>query len=87
MKRRIEQSFLDYDKCIQLDMTPGYQIDACSKRGKYERDNFISICPAWHNKFIDVSVMIFNKTATHDNYYSFNNLWQLWTFYIWLYQI
>ena len=75
MKRRIEQSFLDCDQYVQLDMMPGqrYQIVTCSKTGKYERDDFIAICPAWHTKFMEVKVMIFNKTAAHENDYSFNN--------------
>ena len=47
MKRRIEQSFHDCDQYVQLDMMPGqrYQIVTCSKTGKYERDDFIAICP------------------------------------------
>ena len=75
MKRRIEQSFHDCDQYVQLDMMPEqrYQIVTCSKTDKYERDDFIAICQAWHIKFIEVKVMIFNKTAAHENDYSFNN--------------
>ena len=48
MKRRIEQSFYDCDQYVKLDMMPGqrYQIVTCSKTGKYERYDFIAICPA-----------------------------------------
>ena len=75
MKRSIEQSFHDCDQYVQLDMMPEqrYQIVTCSKTGKYERDDFFAICPARHIKFIGVKVMIFNKTAAHENDYSFNN--------------
>ena len=75
MKRRIEQSFHDCDQYVQLDMNPGqrYQIVICSKTGKYERDDFIAICPAWHINFIEGKVMICNKTAAQENDYSFNN--------------
>ena len=75
MKRRIEQSFHDCDQYVQLDMMPWqrYQIVSFSKTGKYERDDFIAICSAWHIMFFAVKVMIFNKTAAHENDYSFNN--------------
>ena len=75
MKRKIKQSFHDCDQYVQLDMMTGqrYQIVTCSKTGKYERGDFIAICRAWHIKFIEVKMMMFNKTAAHENDYSFNN--------------